>query len=149
MTRHTPPVFGIEPEWSSQATLYESVTRRIAAPWATLRAMVTESPAFAPGSTIDLGDGLSVRIDTSFTPSEAWPLPVCHAEGRLSGGRSVRGRAVRVSLDVAAWSDRDSELSVRPMTRHFAQWGIHRQREYFTWAHHAADDLARLVSATG
>jgi hypothetical protein len=48
----------------------------------------------------------------------------------------------RVEVELAEWSDRTTELRIRPLSRHLSLRGERWQRRYFGRTHEAADALA-------
>jgi hypothetical protein len=75
------------------------------------------------------------------------PIPVWHTTARLYGSGLRIARYTRVHLEIAAWSERASELRIRPVTRRIGAWGVRRQRRYFARARDTIDDLSRSLDA--
>lgn len=89
---------------------------------------------------IDLDGAGSLVLTAPLTWSErtrSWG-----GRGRLQGrGLRLPTSFTRVEIEVSAWSDRASELSLRPVARSPHRWGLRRLRRYLDLAHRAADAL--------
>jgi hypothetical protein len=93
-----------------------------------------------PAGTVDLGGGARLHLGDFCTSARTWG-----ARARLSTPGLHAARFARVDVDLSPWSDGTWELSVRPVSRQLSAWGRRRRNRYFTLAHLAADQLARLL----
>lgn len=93
---------------------------------------------------IPLGDAGALVVTEPFRRVDgtraAW-----RASGRLYGRGPRLARYTRVELEVSAWSDKASELVLRPVNRSPHHWGLRGLRRYTALAHLAADELERRL----
>jgi hypothetical protein len=99
------------------------------------------SPTRLPAGPVDLGGGARLHLGPFCTGGRTWGAPA-----RLSIPGLHVARFARVAVDLSPWSDGTWELSVRPRSRQVPAWGRRRRHRYFTLAHAAADQLARLLA---
>jgi hypothetical protein len=95
---------------------------------------------------LPLGVG-QLRIDGPFTPIGDDVEPGWRAAGRLYCRGLGFARSTRVDIELRAWSQRASELRLRPASRRLPTWSKRRQRRYFEHAHQSADQLVRWLDA--
>ena len=95
---------------------------------------------------LPLGIG-QLRIDGPFTPTGDDIEPGWRTTGRLYCRELGFARATRVDIELRAWSQRATELRLRPVSRRLPAWSKRRQRRYFERAHHSADQLVRWLDA--
>jgi hypothetical protein len=122
------------------------VSRRINRPLPAVQAVLFDETAFRTGDTYGVGSDGALTIDTPFRLASSYPTPSWRATGRLfaQGSRAI----ARVELEVAAWSNTASELTVRPIARRPERWGRRRLRRYFALAHDSADRGLQLLSTS-
>ncbi|MDP2290978.1 MAG: hypothetical protein Q8M22_07290 [Actinomycetota bacterium] len=96
------------------------------------------------GFTVDFGRDGWLQVDGPF---ERLPFahPTWRAHGRLGRNGVLPARSTRVEIEITSWSDRVSELSLRPVKARPLQWGKRRLDRYCRSAHRAADHLWTLV----
>ena len=120
------------------------VSRRINRPLPAVQAVLFDPTTFRTGDTYGVGSDGALTIDTPFRLISSYPAPSWRATGRVFGQGSHA--IARVELEVAAWSDSASELTVRPIARRPERWGRRRLRRYFALAHDSADRGLQLLS---
>lgn len=96
------------------------------------------------GFTVDFGRDGWLQVDGPF---ERLLLahPTWRAHGRLGRNGVLSARTTRVEIEITSWSERVSELSLRPVKTRPLQWGKRRLDRYCRSAHRAADHLWTLV----
>jgi hypothetical protein len=121
------------------------VSRRINRPLPAVQAVLFDPSTFRTGDTYGVGSDGALTIDTPFHLISSYPAPSWRATARLfaQGSRAV----ARVELEVAAWSESTSELTVRPIARHPERWGRRRLRRYFALAHDGADRGLEILTS--
>ena len=70
-------------------------------------------------------------------------LPLGIGQLRIDGPFTPTGD----DIELRAWSQRATELRLRPVSRRLPAWSKRRQRRYFEHAHHSADQLVRWLDA--
>jgi hypothetical protein len=121
------------------------VSRRINRSLPAVQSVLFDPSSFRPGDTYGVGTDGALTIDTPFRLIVAYPAPSWRATARLfaRGPRAV----AQVELEVAAWSDDASELTVRPIARHPERWSRRRLRRYFALAHDGADRGLEILTS--
>jgi hypothetical protein len=117
--------------------------RRINEPEEHVRKALSDPTLLLAGMTTALGaDGLFV-LEAPFRPG-AFPYEdALHAPAVLTSSRGRRVAIVR--LEISAWSDDATALSLRPLAGRPDRWGARRIEQYFTLAHAAADTVMRSI----
>jgi hypothetical protein len=122
--------------------------RRINQPEDHVRKALSDPIQLIAGMTTALGDGGDAGLlvlQAPFRPA-AFPYEdALHAPAVLT---SNRGRRIAlVQLEISAWSNDATALSLRPLSGRPDRWGARRVEQYFTLAHEAADTVMRMIRA--
>lgn len=121
------------------------VTRRIDAPIAHVARRLSELSSTDPAQPIAVGERGWLHIPDA--PERAHRGLIWRARGRLHPTGVRLTPFIRVDVEVSAWSDRASELFLRPTSRHPFYWGTRRLQRYLDLAPRTGDALATLLSA--
>jgi len=120
--------------------------RRINQPLSNVQRTLFEPESVGTGGELELGAHGRLIVDRRFSrapfPSEESYV----AQGTL---QTSRGQHVaRVEVEVGAWSDEATVLTLRPVARNPQRWSGRRATRYFELAHEGADAIARLARAS-
>jgi hypothetical protein len=119
--------------------------RRINQPLSDVTRTLSEPESVGTGGELELGTHGRLIVDKRFSrapfPSEASFV----AQGALHTSRGQR--IARVEVEVGAWSNDATVLTLRPVARNPQRWSGRRATRYFELAHEGADALARLAKA--
>jgi len=120
--------------------------RRINQPLSNVQRTLFEPESVGTGGELELGSHGRLIVDRRFSrapfPSEESYV----AQGTL---QTSRGQHVaRVEVEVGAWSDEATVLTLRPVARNPQRWSGRRATRYFELAHEGADAIARLARAS-
>ena len=108
-----------------------------------VRKALSDPTLLVAGMTTALGDDGLFVLEAPFRPG-AFPYEeALHAPAVLTSSRGRRVAIVR--LEISAWSDRATALSLRPLAGRPDRWGARRLEQYFTLAHAAADTVMRTI----
>jgi hypothetical protein len=117
--------------------------RRINRPFSRILRVISNPEIFGPGSVLASDDEGALRLDTRFHPGTLFSVPTLHAHATL---QKQRRREIGVELEVGPWAQSyDTELLLRPQTRHPQRWSSAMMRRYFAHAHRGADALTLLL----
>ncbi|MDQ1510137.1 MAG: hypothetical protein QOG50_1981 [Actinomycetota bacterium] len=120
--------------------------RRINQPLSDVTRTLSEPESVGTGGELELGSHGRLVVDQRFSrapfPSEA--SFVAQATLHTSRGQ----RVARVEVEVGAWSNDATVLTLRPVARNPQRWSGRRATRYFELAHEGADAIARLAIAS-
>jgi len=85
----------------------------------------------------------SLMLTTPFTWADR--TRTWRGHGRLYGRGLRLTRFTRVEIEVSAWSNEASDVSLRPLARSPHTWGLRRLHRYLDLAHRAVDELGRAL----
>ncbi len=121
------------------------VQRRVNRPFAPIALAVGNAAVFGAGAVL-ASDG-----DGELVLTEPFRRVDCGAHTRWRAHALLRGRHRRIAaveIELGPWSvNADTDLQVRPSSRHPQRWTGPKLRRYFMHAHARADALARLLAA--
>ena len=108
-----------------------------------VRKALSDPVQLIAGMTAALGeDGLFV-LQAPFRPASFPYEEALHAPGVLTSNRGRRIALVR--LEISAWSDDATALSLRPLSSRPDHWSARHIEHYFTLGHAAADLVMRMI----
>jgi hypothetical protein len=102
--------------------------------------------AFDAGTVLDLGSAGELHLDGPFTAVSAEGRAAWRAPARLVYRGASILRFTRVDVEVIAWSESLTEVTVRSSGRRVVTWGERRERRYFEQAHRAATRVAGVLA---
>ena len=106
----------------------------------------TDRPGDPHSPRLELGSHGHLIVDQRFSRA---PFPAEEsfvAQGTLHTNRGQR--VARVEVEVGAWSNDATVLTLRPVARNPQRWSGRRATRYFELAHEGADAIARLAEAS-
>ena len=119
------------------------IQRRINQPEDYIRKTLADPTELVAGLTAPVGEHGLFVLQAPFRPA---PFPyeqALHAPAVITSGR---GRRVSlVLLEISAWSNNATALSLRPLASRPDRWSTRRIEQYFGLAHAAADLVTRLI----
>jgi hypothetical protein len=108
-----------------------------------IRKALSDPARLVAGMTAALGeDGLFV-LQAPFRPASFPYEDALHAPAVLTSSRGRRIAIVR--LEVCAWSNDATALSLRPLASRPDHWTARHIEHYFTLAHACADTVSRMI----
>jgi hypothetical protein len=120
--------------------------RRINQPLSDVQRTLFHPASVGTGGELELGSHGHLIVDQRFSRA---PFPAEEsfvAQGTL---HTTRGqRVARVEVEVGAWSNDATVLTLRPVARNPQRWSGRRATRYFELAHEGADAIARLAEAS-
>jgi hypothetical protein len=124
------------------------VQRRVNQPLSAVQRGLADRSLLAPTCVLDLEAAGLMYLAEPLRPvapfSSRQPTPTWCAEGQLLTTR--RHAVASIEIEVSMWSDAATCVTLRPAARHPERWPARRVRRYFTAAHAAADETARLLA---
>jgi hypothetical protein len=120
--------------------------RRINTPLSDVQRTLFEPESVGTGGELELGSHGRLIVDKRFSRA---PFPADEsyvAQGTLQTSRGQR--VARVEVEVGAWSNEATVLTLRPVARNPQRWSGRRATRYFELAHEGADAIARLAEAS-
>ena len=120
--------------------------RRINQPLSNVQRTLFEPESVGTGGELELGSHGRLIVDRRFSRA-----PVPSEESYVAQGtlQTSRGQHVaRVEVEVGAWSNDATVLTLRPVARNPQRWSGRRATRYFELAHEGADAIARLARAS-
>jgi hypothetical protein len=124
------------------------VQRRVNQPLSAVQRGLADRSLLAPTCVLDLEAAGLMYLAEPLRPvapfSARQPTPTWCAEGQLLTAR--RHAVASVEIEVSMWSEAATCVTMRPAVRHPERWNARRVRRYFTVAHAAADETARLIA---
>lgn len=122
--------------------------RRVNQPLADIQRGLADRTGLVPNGTLDLESDGFLCIPEPLHPvrpySSRQPVPTWCGTAHLLTSR--RRLVATVEVEVSAWSDDATNLTIRPVAQHPERWRAWRLRRYFTLAHLAADATAQIVA---
>jgi hypothetical protein len=108
-----------------------------------IRKALSDPSRLVAGMTAALGeDGLFV-LEAPFRPASFPYEDALHAPAVLTSSRGRRVALVR--LEVCAWSNDATALSLRPLAGRPDHWSARHIEHYFTLAHATADTVSGII----
>jgi len=120
--------------------------RRINQPLSDVTRTLFEPESVGTGGELELGTHGRLIVDKRFSRAPFPSEESFVAQGALHTSRGQR--IARVEVEVGAWSNDATVLTLRPVARNPQRWSGRRATRYFELAHEGADALARLAKAS-
>jgi hypothetical protein len=108
-----------------------------------VRKALSDPSRLVAGMMAALGDDGLFVLEAPFRPASFPYDDALHAPAVLTSNRGRRIAIVR--LEVCAWSNDATALSLRPLASRPDHWSARHIEHYFTLAHPAADTVSRLI----
>ena len=120
--------------------------RRINTPLSDVQRTLFEPESVGTGGELELGSRGRLIVDKRFSRAPFPSEESFVAQGTLQTSRGQR--VARVEVEVGAWSNDATVLTLRPVARNPQRWSGRRATRYFELAHEGADAIARLAEAS-
>ena len=120
--------------------------RRINQPLSEFQRTLFQPESVGTGGELELGSHGRLIVDKRFSRAPFPSEESFVAEATLHTSRGQR--VARVEVEVGAWSDDATVLTLRPVARNPQRWSGRRATRYFELAHEGADALVRLAKAS-
>ena len=120
--------------------------RRINQPLSNVTRTLFEPENVGTDDELELGTHGRLIVDKRFSRAPFPSEESFVAQGALHTSRGQR--VARVEVEVGAWSNDATVLTLRPVARNPQRWSGQRATRYFELAHEGVDALARLARAS-
>jgi hypothetical protein len=108
-----------------------------------VRKALSDPDRLVAGMTAALDDDGLFVLQAPFRPASFPYEDALHAPAVLTSSRGRRVAIVR--LEVCAWSNDATALSLRPLAGRPDRWSARHIEHYFTLAHSSADTVSRMI----